>query len=174
MAKATTPTKPLTKTELLANIAAATELPKTQVAAVLEALGAEIQKSLSNKGAGADHDPRPGEDREEEGPGPQGREGRAQPVQARRTDGPSRQARLQQGQGAGLEAAQGHGEVAVQSPVHGNAPDPDDLNWGRSRLQLDRLDTCPTGRRELARIQLVGSGSDPCDLPGDSVSSEPD
>ena len=52
MAKAATPTKPLTKTELLANIAAATELPKS-VAAVLEALGAEIQKSLSNKGAGA-------------------------------------------------------------------------------------------------------------------------
>ena len=53
MAKAATPTKPLTKTELLANIAAATELPKTQVAAVLEALGSEIQKSLSSKGAGA-------------------------------------------------------------------------------------------------------------------------
>jgi len=53
MAKAATPTKPLTKTELLANIAAAAELPKTQVAAVLEALAAEIQKSLGNKGAGA-------------------------------------------------------------------------------------------------------------------------
>ena len=53
MAKVATPTKPLTKTELLANIAATTELPKAQVAAVLEALGAEIQKSLSNKGAGA-------------------------------------------------------------------------------------------------------------------------
>ncbi len=53
MAKAAKPTKPLTKTELLANIAAATELPKQQVAAVLEALGAEIQKSLSSKGAGA-------------------------------------------------------------------------------------------------------------------------
>jgi nucleoid DNA-binding protein len=53
MAKAAAPTKPLTKTELLANIAATTELPKTQVAAVLDALGAEIQKSLSNKGAGA-------------------------------------------------------------------------------------------------------------------------
>ncbi len=51
MAKAA-PTKPLTKTELLANIAAATELPKTQVAAVLEALAAEIQESLGNKGAG--------------------------------------------------------------------------------------------------------------------------
>ena len=51
MAKA--PIKPLPKTELLTNIAAATELPKTQVAAVLEALGGEIQKSLGSKGAGA-------------------------------------------------------------------------------------------------------------------------
>ena len=53
MAKDAKPTKPLTKTELLANIAAATELPKTQVVAVLEALGAEIQKSLGSKGPGA-------------------------------------------------------------------------------------------------------------------------
>jgi nucleoid DNA-binding protein len=53
MAKPATPTKPLTKTELLANIAAATEVPKSQVAAVLEALGAQIKASLSNKGAGA-------------------------------------------------------------------------------------------------------------------------
>ena len=53
MAKAAAPTKPLTKTELLANIAAATAFPKPQVDAVLTALGGEIQKSLSNKGAGA-------------------------------------------------------------------------------------------------------------------------
>jgi len=53
MAKAATLKKPITKTELFANIAAATELTKNQVAAVLEALSAEIQKSLSNKGAGA-------------------------------------------------------------------------------------------------------------------------
>ncbi len=53
MAKATTPAKPLTKTELLANIAAAAELPKTQVSAVLDALSAEIQKSLGSKGPGA-------------------------------------------------------------------------------------------------------------------------
>ncbi len=53
MAKAATaPKKALTKTELLANIAVATEVPKKQVAAVLEALAAEIQKSLSSKGAG--------------------------------------------------------------------------------------------------------------------------
>ena len=53
MAKEAAPKKPLTKTEILANIAAATDLPKKQVAAVLEALAAEIKKSLSNKGAGA-------------------------------------------------------------------------------------------------------------------------
>ena len=46
------PKKPLTKTELLTNIAAASELPKKQVAAVLDALAAEIKASLSNKGAG--------------------------------------------------------------------------------------------------------------------------
>ena len=53
MAKAATPKKPITKTELFANIAATTELSKSQVAAVLEALAAEIQKSLCSKGAGA-------------------------------------------------------------------------------------------------------------------------
>ena len=54
MAKAApAPKKPLTKSELLTNIGAATELSKKQVTAVLEALGAEIQKSLGNKGAGA-------------------------------------------------------------------------------------------------------------------------
>jgi nucleoid DNA-binding protein len=54
MAKApATAKKPLTKTELTANIAEATQLPKKDVTAVLEALAAEIQKSLSNKGPGA-------------------------------------------------------------------------------------------------------------------------
>jgi nucleoid DNA-binding protein len=53
MAKAAASKKPLTKTEILANIAAATELSKKDVAAVLEALAKEIQKGLSNKGAGA-------------------------------------------------------------------------------------------------------------------------
>ena len=51
MAKAA-PKRPLTKTELFANIAAATDVPKKQVVAVLEALAAEIKTSLSNKGAG--------------------------------------------------------------------------------------------------------------------------
>ena len=53
MARAAAPKKPLTKTELLSNIAAATDVPKNQVAAVLEALAAEIKKSLGSKGAGA-------------------------------------------------------------------------------------------------------------------------
>ena len=49
--------KPLTKTELMANIAAATDVPKKQVAAVLEALAAEIKTSLGNKGAGRSRSP---------------------------------------------------------------------------------------------------------------------
>lgn len=53
MAKAAAAKKPLTKTELLTNIATATDLTKKQVAAVLDALTAEIKKSLSSKGAGA-------------------------------------------------------------------------------------------------------------------------
>jgi nucleoid DNA-binding protein len=40
------------KTEILANIAAATDLPKKKVAEVLEALTAEIKKNLSNRGPG--------------------------------------------------------------------------------------------------------------------------
>jgi nucleoid DNA-binding protein len=52
MAKAAAAKKPLSKTELFANIAAATELTKKQVAAILEALAAEIKASLGNKGAG--------------------------------------------------------------------------------------------------------------------------
>ena len=52
MAKAAVTKKPLTKTELLTNISTATEVPKKQVAAVLEALANEIKASLSAKGAG--------------------------------------------------------------------------------------------------------------------------
>jgi nucleoid DNA-binding protein len=52
MAKATAPKKALTKSELMANMAAAAGVSKKQVAAVLEALAAEIKKSLGSKGAG--------------------------------------------------------------------------------------------------------------------------
>ncbi len=45
--------KPLTKTELLANIAAATDVPKKDVAVVLDALSGEIRKSLSANGPGS-------------------------------------------------------------------------------------------------------------------------
>ncbi len=44
--------KPLTKTELLANIAAEADVSKKEAAAVLEALANQIKASLSNKGAG--------------------------------------------------------------------------------------------------------------------------
>ena len=52
MAKTATPKKPPTKSELLANIAAAADVSKKQVSAMLEALAAEIKKSLGSKGAG--------------------------------------------------------------------------------------------------------------------------
>ena len=51
--KPPTPTKPLTKTELLANIAAATELTKKQVAAVLEALGSRDPEEPRQQGSRA-------------------------------------------------------------------------------------------------------------------------
>jgi len=52
MAKAATAKKPPTKGEILANVSAATNLPKKQVAAVLEAYAAEAIKSMDKKGAG--------------------------------------------------------------------------------------------------------------------------
>ncbi len=52
MAKAAAPKKPLSKTEILNNIAAATDVPKKQVAAILDALAAQIKKSLGSKGPG--------------------------------------------------------------------------------------------------------------------------
>jgi nucleoid DNA-binding protein len=53
MADAATSKKPLTKTELLERVAAATEVPKKQVAAVLDAVTNEIRMSLAADGAGA-------------------------------------------------------------------------------------------------------------------------
>ena len=50
MAKAET-AKPLTKTEIIANIVAATELPKKNVTAVMDALNEEIKKSFGKKGS---------------------------------------------------------------------------------------------------------------------------
>jgi nucleoid DNA-binding protein len=45
--------KPATKTEVLSNIAEATELSKKDVAAVLDALGSEIKKGVGKRGPGA-------------------------------------------------------------------------------------------------------------------------
>ena len=52
MAKAET-AKPLTKTEIISNIIATTELPKKDVVAVFDALTEEIKKSFGKKGAHA-------------------------------------------------------------------------------------------------------------------------
>ena len=51
MAKAAAKKAP-TKTELLNNLAEATDLSKKEVAAVLEALAAEIKKNLGSRGPG--------------------------------------------------------------------------------------------------------------------------
>ena len=51
MGKATARKAP-TKTEVLNNIAEATDLSKKQVSAVLDALSEEIRKALSNRGPG--------------------------------------------------------------------------------------------------------------------------
>lgn len=48
----TPPPKAPTKTQILANIAESTELSKKDVAAVLDALAAEIEKSLKKGGPG--------------------------------------------------------------------------------------------------------------------------
>ena len=53
MAKSADTAKPLTKTEIIANIVAATELSKKDVSAVIDALGEEIKKSFDKKGAKA-------------------------------------------------------------------------------------------------------------------------
>ena len=52
MAKAAAAKKPPTKSEILANVSAATNLSKKQVAAVLEAYTAEATRSMGKKGAG--------------------------------------------------------------------------------------------------------------------------
>ncbi len=46
-------TKPMTKSELMANIADDTELTKKQVVAVLESLAANIAKSVGRNGCGS-------------------------------------------------------------------------------------------------------------------------
>jgi nucleoid DNA-binding protein len=52
MAKAAAAKKAPTKTELLNSLAEATDLSKKEVAAVLEALAAEIKKNLGSRGPG--------------------------------------------------------------------------------------------------------------------------
>ena len=52
MAKAAAKKKAPTKTEIFSNIAEATELSKKEVAAVLDALAAEVHKALSKRGPG--------------------------------------------------------------------------------------------------------------------------
>ena len=52
MAKAITPKKSMTKSEILNAISNETELPRKQVSAVLESLNGQISKSLGRRGPG--------------------------------------------------------------------------------------------------------------------------
>ena len=49
MAKASSAPKPPTKSEIMNNIAEATEMTKKEVAAFFDALGAEIEKNIAKK-----------------------------------------------------------------------------------------------------------------------------
>ncbi len=53
MAKAAKAKKPPTKTEILTNIANATDLAKKEVAAVFDALATEIKKNVGSRGPGS-------------------------------------------------------------------------------------------------------------------------
>ena len=110
------------------------------------------QFGRSQPASGLDHRPRPGEDREKEGPGAEGREGRAEPLQARRTDGPSCEARLQQGQGASVEAAERHDEVIAQASCIQSAPS-QKSELGRFRLHATLL--CRGGVRPIIQRRTV-------------------
>jgi len=52
MAEKTARAKPMTKSEILAGIAEATELSRKQVSSVFEAMANQIQKSLGSRGPG--------------------------------------------------------------------------------------------------------------------------
>jgi len=52
MAKAVTPKKSMTKSEILNAISNETDLPRKQVSAVLESLNGQISKSLGRRGPG--------------------------------------------------------------------------------------------------------------------------
>jgi nucleoid DNA-binding protein len=98
-----------TKTEVLQNIADATNLTKKQVSAVLDALNEEVRKSLSNRGSGVFT--LPGlKDREEESSCPSRSKGREEPIH-RRVARSACQAGLQQGEGSRLAESQGTGQV---------------------------------------------------------------
>ncbi|MDR2346992.1 MAG: HU family DNA-binding protein [Planctomycetaceae bacterium] len=51
--KANGDTKPLTKTQIIANVAEATSLTKKEVGTVIDAFTEEIKKSIGKKGAGS-------------------------------------------------------------------------------------------------------------------------
>ena len=132
-----------TKTEVLQNIANATDLTKKQVAAVLDALTEEIRKGPRPPRRRRLHASGSAEDREEEGPRSPGPEGREEPVH-RRIARSSRQAGLQQGQGSGVARLEGHG--------YASSPDQD-----RARCDAHAAGACLTASDRCQCRRLGGS-----------------
>ena len=83
MAKGATATagkKAPTKSEVLNNISAATDVARKDVSAVLEALAGEVKKALGNRGPGVFAIPGPGQDHQEEGSRTSRQEERPEPL----------------------------------------------------------------------------------------------
>ena len=99
------------KTEILGNIATAAGLNKKDVSKVLEALSAEIKKSLSARGPGLFAIPGLVKIERKKVPARPAAEGRREPLH-RRVARSARQARLGQSEGSRAEEPQGHGGLS--------------------------------------------------------------
>jgi len=96
------PKKPLTKTELMANIAAAADVSKKQAAAMLEAFGRRNQDEPRQQGSlEPSRSPFGERSRRRRSRPAKAQKGVPNPFKPGRVHGPCRQARLQQGQGGG-------------------------------------------------------------------------
>ena len=101
--------KSMTKSELLNAISNETNLNRREVRAVLDALSAQVSKSLGPRGAAAFTLPGLVKNREEKGSRPPGPQGCAEPVQTWRGDGYRRKAGDDESQSPGAQEPEGHG-----------------------------------------------------------------
>ena len=109
--------KPLTKTEMMANIADCDRAVEEGCRCRPGGPRRRNPEEPEQQGRRRDHHPRTGEDREEEGPRQARPEERAQSLQAGRVPRHCRQAGLEQGQGSRTEDAEGLGQVILVAPT---------------------------------------------------------